>query len=556
MTHPIPDEALDDRLGFVGTAGSGKTYNSGGAVERILSRGGRVIIPDPLGVWWGLRLNSTGSAASPYSVVIFGGQHGDLPISEQSGAIIGETVAGMAESAIIDLSGIGTKAGERRFMLAFLTALHNHASREPVHLIFDEADLWAPQRILDREGDAAKLLGQMETIVRRGRIKGFIPWLVTQRPAVLSKDVLSQMDGIVAFKLTGPHDRAALGSWIEGQADKNEAKEIDAKLPTLQRGSGIIWVPGRNVLTTAAFPPKATFDSSRTPKRGEVARTAALQPIDLGKLKDRLATVVAETKANDPKALKARIAELERRPAGADPRALEDAERWGYDRGVADGKRTAVSAFSTLAGNLADTIGRTEAACGDARRLLNSFATFTETQAAAIPARKAAPQRVISAPVPRSNGHDTTMNSAAVKMLAVLDTNPPVKRSWTQVATLAGLKARGGHFNAGRKALIDSGLIAQEGGLVRIVEPSASAGSGAPDPAELVAMWSGSLAGAAPKILRNLFENGPADREQIAARLDMQPRGGHWNAAWKELRDNGIVEMDGSVARLSELFRA
>ena len=29
MTHPIPKEALDDRLAFVGTSGSGKTYSAG-----------------------------------------------------------------------------------------------------------------------------------------------------------------------------------------------------------------------------------------------------------------------------------------------------------------------------------------------------------------------------------------------------------------------------------------------------------------------------------------------------------------------------------------------
>ena len=51
---PIPDAALDDRLGWVGTAGSGKTYNAGGGVERLLEAGARVVIVDPLDVWWGL----------------------------------------------------------------------------------------------------------------------------------------------------------------------------------------------------------------------------------------------------------------------------------------------------------------------------------------------------------------------------------------------------------------------------------------------------------------------------------------------------------------------
>ncbi|MFX8316489.1 DUF87 domain-containing protein [Acinetobacter baumannii] len=48
----MPTEALDDRLAFVGTSGSGKTYAAGTAVERLLSAGAKVVITDPLDVWW------------------------------------------------------------------------------------------------------------------------------------------------------------------------------------------------------------------------------------------------------------------------------------------------------------------------------------------------------------------------------------------------------------------------------------------------------------------------------------------------------------------------
>src|SRR5437764_12654856 len=123
-SHPIPDAALDDRLFFCGIAGTGKTYNAMGRVERLLKRKNRVVIPDPLGVWWGLRLDATGKQPSDYDVVIFGGPHGDLPLTEHAGALIGETVAGMAESCILDLSQLGTKTAERRVMLASLTALY------------------------------------------------------------------------------------------------------------------------------------------------------------------------------------------------------------------------------------------------------------------------------------------------------------------------------------------------------------------------------------------------------------------------------------------------
>jgi hypothetical protein len=75
----------------------------------------------------------------------------------------------MRKSAILDRSQFETAASERRFMLAFLEALYRRSTGEPVHLIFDEADLWAPERIIDKEGVSAKLHGVMQTVVRRGR---------------------------------------------------------------------------------------------------------------------------------------------------------------------------------------------------------------------------------------------------------------------------------------------------------------------------------------------------------------------------------------------------
>ena len=247
MRHPIPSAALDDRLGFIGTSGSGKTYNAGTAIEILLARKARVVIIDPLGVWWGLRLLADGKTSSKFPVVIFGGPHGDLPLTEHAGALVGETAATMAESCIIDLSELRGKAAERRFMTAFLDAIYQRATKEPFHLVVDEAGLFAPQKPLDGQ---QVLLGHMEDIVRRGRVKGFIPWLISQRPAVLNKNVLSQVDGLLAFKLTGTQDRDALDAWIEGQADRAQGKAIKDSLPTLPIGQGVIWIPGRGVLET------------------------------------------------------------------------------------------------------------------------------------------------------------------------------------------------------------------------------------------------------------------------------------------------------------------
>jgi hypothetical protein len=363
MSHcPIPDAALDDRLAFVGTAGSGKTHNAGVGIERLQQIGARTGLVDPLGASWGLRMLADGKRASPFKFVIFGGQHADLPLTESAGALIGETCAAMEESFILDLSELGTKASERRFMLAFLTALYRKTAGDPLHLVIDEADMFAPQMVSDKDGEAVKLLGMMETIVRRGRIKGFIPWLITQRPAVLNKNVLSQADGLIAMKLTSSQDRSALGDWIEGQADRAEGKRILASMPTLQRGQGVIWIPGRGMLETVQFPRKLTFDSSRTPTRGEAKRAVTLKPLDVDALKAKLAKVETEIAANDPKKLNAEIARLQRElvaarkhPAAAPAdleRELKRAreESWdaghgaGFDQGFEQGQAEGFSA--------------------------------------------------------------------------------------------------------------------------------------------------------------------------------------------------------------------
>jgi uncharacterized small protein (DUF1192 family) len=166
---------------------------------------------------------------------------------------------------------------------------------------------------------------------------------------VLSKDILSQVDGLITFKLTSSQDRDAIGAWVEGSAEKQQWRDIWTRLPTMQRGQGVVWVPGRGILSTVTFPEKTTFDSSRTPKRGESKRTAQLKPINLDKLEQRLASVKAEVDANDPKALRPEItrlkAELAKKPAtsAADPAAIEAADRHGFDRGFRKGFEDAVA---------------------------------------------------------------------------------------------------------------------------------------------------------------------------------------------------------------------
>src|SRR3954464_13887592 len=134
----LPTAALDDRIAIVGTAGSGKTYTAKGFVERLFDAGARVTIVDPLGVWWGLRAGASGEGG--YPVIVFGGRHADVPITADMGAALGQLIAKQALASVVDLSELGGNAARRRFMAAFAEAVYE-ANEEPLHLVFDEADL-------------------------------------------------------------------------------------------------------------------------------------------------------------------------------------------------------------------------------------------------------------------------------------------------------------------------------------------------------------------------------------------------------------------------------
>ncbi|RAI36899.1 helicase HerA domain-containing protein [Rhodoplanes roseus] len=581
--HPIPDAALDDRLGIVGMTGSGKTYGAGTCVERILAKRGRVIIPDPLGVWWGLRLLADGKTPSAHEVVVFGGPHADLPVSPQHGALIGETVAGMRESAILDLSGFETAASERRFMLAFLDALYRKATGEPVHLVFDEADLWAPERILDREGDATKLHGMMQTVVRRGRIKGLTSWLISQRPAALSKSVLSQVDGLVAFRLTASQDRKALGAWIEGQADRAEGAAMLGRLPTKARGEAVVWLPARGILSDVAFPAKATWDSSRTPKRGETRARIDLLPLDLGSLKQRLATVEAENKANDPKALRAELARLQRelREASAkaaqniqnqckpDPDALADAERRGYSRGEA----AALEAWrqtDTTVGRAIDHL----MTCGEQLRAMlekvrADMAQRVESRATVASSKSPSRAEPAPAPAPATSGRPLAAHRPpagagiplprAERLILSVLAQYPDGRAKNQIAILTGYAVDGGGFNNAISAARSAGRLEGSGDRLRITDRGlADLGAFEPLPTghALLQHWLGKLGKAERAALSGLAEIYPRamSKDDLAARAGYEPSGGGFNNALSRLRTLELIEGRGELRASDALF--
>jgi hypothetical protein len=559
QTHLLP--YLDDRIAIVGRSGYGKSNAAKVGVEALLDQHARVCVLDPTDSWFGLRLKPNGKTAA-YPVVIFGGQHADLPLTESSGETVGRAIAASSQSCVVSLADFKGEGARRRFAAAFLSALYE-ANREPLHLVVDEADTLAPQKPMAPQDN--EVLARMQQIVRRGRIKGFVPWLITQRPAVLNKDVLSQADVLVAFNLTSSQDRDAIGGWIEGQADRADERALLATLPKLPRGTAVVWAPGHGRLDTVPFPLSATFDSGRTPKRGEKRQTTHLQPLDVGALREQIAAVETESKANNPTALKARIRQLEadlaKKPAAAtavDP----ERERAAYQEGLVAGR---VEGFTEAMAEVDKTLADAGAQLAALRVAVDSALSIKmpATWRGGVAAKALQPPKRISlsppvaVPKPRrqqaASGDLTGPQRTFLQSLAWWRAMGHEQPTRVQVATICGWRVTSGHIKNVAGSLKTLGLIDYPSSGTMTLTSEGAALAPEPDTStSLVESVRAVLTG--PQ--RQAFDALPPDggslsRADVAERCGWEATSGHVKNVLGSMRSLQIIDYpaQGTVAR-------
>jgi len=286
--HPIPDAALDADIAILGKKGRGKTFTAKGLVERLLHMQRRVLVLDPLSVWWGLKSGADGKSPG-FPIAVFGGPHADIPLHDAAGPIIGELITSSGISAVLDM-GQMRKAEQARLVADLLDYLFMH-NRDPLWLVLEEADAFAPQQPM---GELTRVLGEVDRIARRGRNFGFRLLSITQRPAKLHKDVLTQLSTLVALGVTSPQDRDAIKAWVDGNADRGQAKKVYDSLAKLPVGEGWIWAPDHDLLEHVKFPPIRTLDTSKTPKAGDARISApVLASADLAQITKQIQAIQA-----------------------------------------------------------------------------------------------------------------------------------------------------------------------------------------------------------------------------------------------------------------------
>jgi hypothetical protein len=271
----------------------------------------QVNVIDVVGNWYALRLAADGKGRGK-EIYVFGGEHGDFPLTPDSGPRIAQLVADKRISAVLDISGF--RKGERkRFAAQFAEELYHRkkSQRSPMHLFLEEAQKLVPQV---PEADERQMLGAFEDIVRLGRNYGIGCTMITQRPQSVNKEVLSQTECLVVLQVNGEHERKALEAWVK---EANADRKLVGELPGLAVGEAYVWSPSwLRTFTRIHLGRKTTFDASATPQVGRAAAAAGkLTPMDVEALNADLQEVVAAAEKDDPKALRRQLAEKDRRVA-------------------------------------------------------------------------------------------------------------------------------------------------------------------------------------------------------------------------------------------------
>lgn len=570
----LPLEAVTQTFGIIAVRGAGKTYTASVMCEEMLEAGLQVVVLDPLGVWWGLRASADGKGPG-LPIIVLGGEHADAPIEHTAGEIIADFVVDDHQSMVLDL-GLMRKGQQQQFVTDFAERLY-HRNRHPLHLFLDEADSFAPQKPMPGQ---QRMLGAVEDLVRRGRARGVGVTVITQRSAVLNKDVLTQVETLVAMRTISPQDMDAVDAWVKRKGDPERRNQFLNALPSLPIGTAWVWSPGwLGAFKQVRIRRRHTFDSSATPKVGQRVVEPKLAEVDLRALAQRIQATIERAKANDPRELRRRIADLEaqlRKAQAAPPPQPQVKVEHVEVPALKDGQ---LKRLEDLAGQLKDTVDGLSKAVGEIMAVLS---VPVPAGAGRSPfSANAGSTRYVRPPVPvtvsvgaqrrevalrrdpgvegaRQPLSDDIRLGKAERLILTALAQYPQGRSVQQVALLTGYAVNGGAFRNALGHLRSTGRINGRGHLQITQDGLRALGPVDPLPPPgpaLLEHWMQRVGHAEREILRVLTDVYPKALPiaEVAARATSsrggpyEPDGGAFRNPLGRLRTLGIIEGRGEI---------
>jgi predicted transcriptional regulator len=568
----LPVEAVTETITIVATKNKGKTYAGTKLFEEFYLARAQCVAIDPVGKWWGLRLAADGRSPG-LPIPVFGGQHGDMPLRPDAGALMARVLTEKQVSAVLDISEFDEDQ-TKRFAIDFARELFQQKKRQPsaLHVFVDEASRFCPEQKEDNMD--VVMLSAFKRIVREGGNHGIGTTLIDQRPQDLSKKVASQSALLLIGQLGGAHERKAIEDWLMARRRKDLADHLE-QLDYLEQGEFFCWSPGLlKGFRRTKISPKRTYNVPR-PKHGEAAAgdVPTLSAIDVGQLRGALAEMVQEAAGEDPKLLRARIVELERqlavRPAAAaappppppPPKIVEVAAISPEVRAELAQLAEDVSKSSLRLAQLGHQVLEASKSAGQVSLPLavDGAALGAALARAEMERRK---ESIELPPEKKANAARRDLTGGAIRLLKALATLHPKELNRGQIAKLMGVKATTGTFSNYLSEARARGYVRDRGdaialtpeGLNRLGKDRPSAPNSTE---EMLSLWTPRLSGQAGKILRHLVDHYPGGikRDGIAKWLGIKADTGTFSNYLSELRANGLAREEERVMYASpDLF--
>jgi hypothetical protein len=266
------EETLRGRTFICGKSGSGKSNSASVLIEKILDAGRPLFIIDVEGEYYGLKeqYEVLHAGADELCDIQVGPEHADklAQLSIQQGVPI-----------ILDLSGFLDEDEADSLVGAVGRALFATAkeAREPFPVFVEECHEFLPE-----QGSAGETGKAFVRISKRGRKHGLGLVGISQRPASVDKDFITQCNILIWHRLTWDRDtrvvRDVLGGGYANEipdlADGEAFLNVDPDV--LDATSGVVADTLR-----VQFERKQTYDAGEAPGLGDESRPE-LQSVDQG----------------------------------------------------------------------------------------------------------------------------------------------------------------------------------------------------------------------------------------------------------------------------------
>lgn len=345
MSLPIPKGSFEQHMIFLGKTGAGKSSAVRDVVEELLGTGRRVVIITPKSDWWGIKLAADGKHAG-YPLVVFGGDHQDMPLHHLSGKHMAELLATGNRSAVLQMREF-MPAEREQFWGDFAANLFRLLEGK-MYLVIDEVHNFAPKGKV--EGRAATMLHWSNKLASEARGLGITLIAASQRPQKVHNDFLTSCETLIAMRVTTKWDREAIADWIDGCGDREQGKEVLNSLAQMKRGDAWVWSPEIEFGPKQIhFPMFQTYDSFKPQEPKALKSLSGWAEVNLDDVRQKLAHVVKEAEANDPSKLRARVSQLERelrqRSSGSNQAAKKEVDDRAIDRAVKSAKAETAREF-------------------------------------------------------------------------------------------------------------------------------------------------------------------------------------------------------------------